>query len=931
MFTSETPRTRLKVGLLAAFLLLFASLANGQAPPWQMLTAVSQISSSQCAVTGVDAEDFQTLWIAGDFEGTVRIGSIQLTSAGGIDGFVARWNHLTNTFTSAVSFGGVGDEHTSGVDVNGSSAYVAGNFRSPVATFGFRTLSRAGTSGTTDAFVAKIADANSTPFFQWVEAISGPGDEQVSSLSANGAVIIVGGAFSSASATLGTLNLANASSGATTDGFVTSIYDVGSTGTFMWAWLVAGANNEKVTTVLNRRGSIFYGGEFTSTSISTGPTTLMHSSFGAGRDIFVGSLMDNFSSVTPRWAYQVGSSGDDQLTSAERGALGWCITGAFKGSSIGFGLLTLTNANPTGNTSDVFIAQLADTAPVANFLWAHRAGGTGNDVGRAVSFSLQANPSVMHITGDYEGTATFGPHSLINAGPAGTSDIFVARLNDFGNSASYSWAQRAGGASNDHALVVIPTFQNRVFVGGTATPPAQFSAFSLPGTAQTGVGYMAMLLDVEPLTATVTGDTLVCNSGQVVLTATGQGAAVQGYRWSTGSSAATITVTQLGVYSVTVTFNNGTTRTAQRRVSTFTPALQIIGDSLLCTGTALQLQGLAPTASSYQWNTGATTAALAVTQPGTYTLTAHFGSGCAATRRVVVHRATLAITGQTQVCTGIATVLTAVALGARSYRWNTGATSAALTTNIPGTYSVVATFPSGCTLSATQVVTLPTASIRGDSVGCSAQPVRLRASQQGALNYRWSTGATDSTISVLNSGTYSVVVLYPGGCQGSATWRVRIAPELPAFSLGTDTTLCEGGGVVLRPSLSSVNLPTIAYNWSTGATTSTILVQQPGIYTLQLRTSCATRTASKRIEFRPCLTIPNVITPNGDGYNDRFRILGLRGQWSLKVYNRWGQQLYQSNSYSNDWGADTAAGSYYYLLHQLTGSMVYKGWMEVIR
>ena len=58
--------------------------------------------------------------------------------------------------------------------------------------------------------------------------------------------------------------------------------------------------------------------------------------------------------------------------------------------------------------------------------------------------------------------------------------------------------------------------------------------------------------------------------------------------------------------------------------------------------------------------------------------------------------------------------------------------------------------------------------------------------------------------------------------------------------------------------------------------------------------------------------IPNIITPNGDGINDRFElILQPNYKVAMKVYSRWGNLVYKSDDYQNDYSAmDVSDGVY---------------------
>jgi gliding motility-associated-like protein len=63
--------------------------------------------------------------------------------------------------------------------------------------------------------------------------------------------------------------------------------------------------------------------------------------------------------------------------------------------------------------------------------------------------------------------------------------------------------------------------------------------------------------------------------------------------------------------------------------------------------------------------------------------------------------------------------------------------------------------------------------------------------------------------------------------------------------------------------------------------------------------------------------IPNIITPNGDGYNDVFYIENLDKipDKKLLIFNRWGKKIYENNNYQNDWdGEGFSDGVYYYVL-----------------
>ncbi|NVO30353.1 gliding motility-associated C-terminal domain-containing protein [Hymenobacter lapidiphilus] len=200
-----------------------------------------------------------------------------------------------------------------------------------------------------------------------------------------------------------------------------------------------------------------------------------------------------------------------------------------------------------------------------------------------------------------------------------------------------------------------------------------------------------------------------------------------------------------------------------------------------------------------------------------------------------------------------------------------------------------------------------------------------------ATGLRWNTGATTATISVGQPGMYTVTATFPGGEPVTAQHSIAASTvvPLPVEGLGPDTTLCTGASVMLYAPLPLRN--GLRYQWSDGSSGPTLRVQQAGTYTLEISNGCSSRLLTKRVAVASCLFVPNVITPNADGRNDYFVLKGVApGSCKLQLFNRWGHQVFVAGAYQNDWGAEAAAGTYYYILQQ-AGFPIYKGWLQVIR
>jgi gliding motility-associated-like protein len=83
--------------------------------------------------------------------------------------------------------------------------------------------------------------------------------------------------------------------------------------------------------------------------------------------------------------------------------------------------------------------------------------------------------------------------------------------------------------------------------------------------------------------------------------------------------------------------------------------------------------------------------------------------------------------------------------------------------------------------------------------------------------------------------------------------------------------------------------------------------------------------------------IPSIFTPNHDGINDYWSIPDIEqyGKFQVSIYNRYGQTVYHSDDYKNDWygtwnSSDLPSASYYYIIKSSTKGTI-KGVLNIVR
>jgi gliding motility-associated-like protein len=468
---------------------------------------------------------------------------------------------------------------------------------------------------------------------------------------------------------------------------------------------------------------------------------------------------------------------------------------------------------------------------------------------------------------------------------------------------------------------------------------------------------------------------VLCDSGTVLFTdSTTTADQVISYIWNFGDGTTSNSITNSishqytspGLYTVSLTVRtasgctNTKTKTAFIKVVT-SPRIDIPGNNSLCVPAAIQLQGLLlnpdTSAVSWRWNVNGeifnTQNPPVINQSAPATLTIQLiatnSSGCkdTADKTIVIHPLPVVDAGKdTTICLGGFASLNST--GAQSYVWDPSPDLNCVNCNNPRAsatndtrYYVTGTSAFGCVNRDSVFVKVKkpfTVIAYGSDTICIGEKVQLGAT--AAENYLWSPANGLSNAAIANpvaspntTTTYTLLAFDSSNCF-SANASVRIVVyEPPVINAGRDTTIVAGSAVQLN-ALVSTDVTEYLWSPSTGlsctaclnpvatpktTTTYRFIAWNPGICSSDDLMKITVKCGKENV------FIPNSFTPNGDGLNDRFYVLGpgLESVMSMRIYNRWGNLVFErkyinANDPAQGWdgkfnGQDVPAGMYNYV------------------
>ncbi len=915
--------------------------------------------------------DNSGVYITGRFEGIANFNtpsnpaSNTLISDGDSDIFVAGFDVNTGQLLWAQRAGGSKSDNGKGITVYNGGIYVTGsfsgtaNFNTPSSPTSHTLVSTAQDQGLIgDIFVAKYDAAGTV---QWLRRAGGEYNNSNIGITADISGVYVTGSFS------GTANFNTPSdpasntlisAGRNLDIFVAKYNDAGMV---QWLRRAGGSGSDVGLSITVANSMIYVTGQIQNIANFNTPSdpasnTLISAS--PNTDIFVAKY--NAAGMV-QWLRRAGGSASDYGTGIAADISGVYVSGQFTNIA-DFN----TPSDPASNTlvssdldTEIFVAKYDDAGMVQ---WFRRIGG------RDLEFvnGIVAGNAGVFVTGSFSGTVDFNTPSdptrntLVSAGSA---DIFLARLSNLPVLAITGFAATATTVCAGNAATFTATIGNvtggydytltngisSISGSATATPFSQTLAATLTGTQtytlhvrnDAGTGQATTVLtvnEVPSLTLTAAPSLTLSQGGSVTLTASG----AQSYTWTGGSSGSSFTASPAvtTVYSVTGVNAPGCADVASTTVTVnaLTPVISAVGvvAATVCSGRPATFtatpgnvsgiysftltNGSSPVSGTATGTAFSQTLTAAGSGVQTYTLTiGASGTTVSASTTLTVSASPVAAislpAGLTVTCA--VPVISVTATGGVGYRWENGTTSAIRSLSTGGTYSVTVTGSSGCTASASEVITQNTqppagatlTASSGGTLTCGKRSLTLTAGATGSgLSYSFSgpgiLSQTGSSATINAAGTYSVVVTGSNGCTALALTTVVSKTAAPSVSINPASASISCASPLV--SLSAIGAGTV--RWSTGETSAVISVSVADTYSVTLTDGGGCTAVTGRVVSGSLLGAATVIagSPIGCGVTTTTVQIAAQGAASFTLLEPNG---YSQTNNTGDFSV-SAGGSY---------------------
>lgn len=497
----------------------------------------------------------------------------------------------------------------------------------------------------------------------------------------------------------------------------------------------------------------------------------------------------------------------------------------------------------------------------------------------------------------------------------------------------YTWSGLPAGAS-----FTTPNGSNSISVNWGTAAAGTYTLTVTPSGVCGGNGpsrSINVTIQSTPAPVTISGPSEVCAGQSITLTSS----YASGNTWSNGQTTSSISVSAAGTYTVQVQTACGTVNDQHNVAIGDGPSINdVIITNVSCSGgnsgsivVDATGTGLEYSLNGSGWQTSPSFTGLGA---AVYQLSVRENGGCMSQTTATVEGSgdiTVTVSNDGPYCEGEAIQLESVVNGAVSpvYSWSGPGgyvSSAANPANATeqGTYTLTVT-DNGCSASAsTDVVVSQAPSVTFDmNTACQGQATSFVSSApQGVTGWHWDfgDGKTSSQPDEVShtyaaSGAYEVTLSIgvSGGCEASETNTV-IVLESPEADFYTNPGIVSGSEPVafinnsqgansyewIFPNGDELTEESPQYEFVPGA-------EGYGVWLYAHGANGCSDSIYKVIPGEAGLLyyVPNVFTPDGDEYNNTFQPVFTQGfdpqNFTLYVYNRWGQLLYESHDPTVGW------------------------------
>jgi gliding motility-associated-like protein len=443
---------------------------------------------------------------------------------------------------------------------------------------------------------------------------------------------------------------------------------------------------------------------------------------------------------------------------------------------------------------------------------------------------------------------------------------------------------------------------------------------------------------VSPCNAlTVIGDTAICDNGKVQFTGRKNQSCTNIVQWTlfpeqgfsleaTSDSTISVQFTQSGDYLLKGSLTSCIeTKDSMKLHVNLVPGINLGPDTIICNNAIMLHAG--SQFKTYLWQDGSTDSTFKTSDSGTFSVRVidYCKNNYADTIHIDRAHFSLDLPYDTVKCKNDTLQIQAAA-GFSNYQWSplsgisvgSGGELATITTKTDTSYFLTAQKWPGCTVLDTihvKVKPQPQVDLGSDTILCAGTVKLLQANNAGAI-YSWQDGSDNSDFQVDRPGIYSVTVDL-NGCRAIDSITIQYQYP-PVISMDKEAVLCRGQRLTLTPEISNSS----DFKWQDGSSTPAYSIKDTGLYILSAQNICGVTRDSIRVEGGLCeIFMPSAFTPNHDGVNDVFRVRYpfLVASFSLNVFNRWGQRIFETKDISKGWdgtvnGQDAQSGGYVWFL-----------------